>query len=446
MGWISVAQLIAALSILVILHELGHFIPAKWFKCRVEKFYLFFDAYFSLFKFKKGETEYGIGWLPLGGYVKISGMVDESLDMEQLKEPPKPYEFRSKPAWQRLIIMLGGVTVNLLLGLFLFMMILWYYGEKYIPTSSVTYGIATDSLGRQLGLEDGDLVLKVGNTTLDKFNDRMIIKEIVINNANTLTVKRNGAEQTITIPEGSASIFTNPANKSKALFVPRIPAVIDSVIAEKPAGKAGFKKGDRIVAVNDSTTLYQHQFTKKVKSSKSDSLHVSVFRDEKDTVILSLLPDSSGTIGVFFNPERYLKTETTKYGFFESIPKGISKGWNALGDQIKAFGQIFKGRIKLSESLGGPIAIASTYGNVWIWERFWNMTALLSLILAFMNLLPIPALDGGHVLFLLYELITGKKPSDKFLEVATTIGFILLMGLMLYAFGSDIYKLIKGTL
>ena len=435
-----IGQIMLSLMILVILHELGHFLPARWFNTRVEKFYLFFDPWFSLFKKKIGETEYGIGWLPLGGYVKISGMVDESMDIEQMKEPAKPWEFRSKPAWQRLIIMVGGVTVNFILGFFLYSMVLFVWGEKYLPASNVANGIYVDSLGLQLGLQDGDKIISIGDKPFDKFNDRLLVKEIVINNVSKIKVERNGQPMEIEVTPDKIGLLASAKNSKSEIFGPRIPFNIAEVAPESPASKAGIQKDDQIIGINGVATPYYHEFKKISRTLINKSAQITLLR-KSDTVNVSLVTTEKGTIGVAnYFPDHYFKYETQKYSLMEAFPAGIKKGSSFLGDQFKAFGQMFKGKIKASESLGGFGSIGSMFGDVWIWERFWTMTAILSLILAVMNLLPIPALDGGYVVFLIYEIISGRKPSDKFVEKAVTIGFFLLLALMVYANGLDIFR------
>jgi regulator of sigma E protease len=443
MGYLIMAgQLILSLSILIVLHEFGHFAPARWFKTRVEKFYLFFDPWFALFKFKRGDTEYGIGWLPLGGYVKISGMVDESFDSEQLKGEPQPWEFRSKPAWQRLIIMLGGVTVNFLLGMFIFAMIFWHYGEEFLPNSEVKFGIAADSLGMDLGLKDGDKVMAVGAKPFTKFDERIILREIVINNAKTIKIDREGQTMNLPVDEKFVGILSSHKNKNKSLFAPRFPFVIKEVVKGSPAAEAGLKANDKILTFNGKPSLYYHEFVRLARGSKNKKADLVVLRSQ-DTLNLGIHISKEGTVGVAtVPPVTYFKTKRQEYTLVQAFPAGAKKGWNLLSDQIKAFGQIFRGKIKASESLGGFGSIASMYGVEWIWERFWTMTAILSLILAFMNLLPIPALDGGHVVFLLYELVSGRKPSDKFMEYATVAGFVIVIGLVLFANGMDVIRAI----
>lgn len=432
-----------SLSILIVLHEMGHFLPARFFGTRVEKFYLFFDPWFSLFKKKIGETEYGIGWLPLGGYVKISGMIDESFDTEQMAQEPQEWEFRSKPAWQRLIIMLGGVTVNFILGFLLYGMVLFVWGEEYLPTENAVYGIHADSLGIEMGLQTGDHILSIGGKPFEKFNDRTLFREIIINDANTITVRRDGREETIDIPPKFIGILSSHDNKGQLLFLPRTPFVVAQVAKESPAEKAGIMANDSITAVNGAPVRFYDEFLDKVKPNPNTPMDISLIRDGQEKQV-SLTTTEEGKIGVLrFGPDRYFDFERQDYTLAEALPAGVAKGWSFLSDQVKAFGQMFSGRIKASDSLGGFASIGQMFGDVWNWERFWTMTAILSLILAFMNLLPIPALDGGHVMFLLYEVVSGRKPSDKFMEYATMIGFIIVIGLVLFANGLDILRIFK---
>ena len=443
---ITAGQLVLSLSILIVLHEFGHFLPARLFGTRVEKFYLFFDPGFSLFKKQIGETEYGIGWLPLGGYVKISGMIDESFDSEQMAAPPQPYEFRSKPAWQRLIIMLGGVTVNFILGFFIYAMVLFAYGEEYYPAQNITAGIAVDSLGTEMGLRSGDKILRVGDVPFERFNDRIVLREIAINGARSIEVERDDREQTLEIDPRFADVLTRYENKNERLFTPRIPFVVGQVVPDGPADKAGLKKEDRIVSVNGTPTLYFDEFSDEIAQYKSERVTLGVRAKESEAVReVPVTLDENGKLKVAAAPYDYFyETERQEYGFLESIPAGIDQGVGFLGDQFKAFGEMFKGNIKVTESLGGFASIGSMFGATWNWERFWYMTASLSLILAFMNLLPIPALDGGHVMFLLYEVVTGRKPSDKFMERATMVGFVIVLGLVVLANGLDIWRWFNG--
>ncbi|MEM9526022.1 MAG: RIP metalloprotease RseP [Bacteroidota bacterium] len=443
---ITIGQLVLSLSILIVLHEFGHFLPARFFGTRVEKFYLFFDPYFSLFKKQIGETEYGIGWLPLGGYVKISGMIDESFDTEQMESEPQPWEFRSKPAWQRLIIMLGGVTVNFLLGFFIYAMVLFAYGEQYLPAKNATAGMVVDSLGQEMGLQNGDKLLLVGDKPFERFNSRILLREVAINNVREVTVERNGSELVIPIENKWADILTRHENKRAQLFGPRYPFAVNEAKKGGPGFKAGLKKEDLIVSVNGEPTPYYDQFATAVKGKKNEKITIGVKSKDSETVRqVDLTLDENGKIQVQAAPLDYFyEFARIDYSLAESFPAGYNQGVQFLSDQFKAFGEMFKGNIKVTESLGGFGSIGGMFGKEWIWERFWYMTASLSLILAFMNLLPIPALDGGHVMFLLYEVISGRKPSDKFMERATMVGFVIVLALVLLANGLDVWRGIKG--
>jgi len=436
---IKAGQLILSLSILVVLHELGHFLPAKWFKCRVEKFYLFFDPWFSLFKKKIGETEYGIGWLPLGGYVKIAGMIDESMDKEQLKQPPQPWEFRSKPAWQRLIIMCGGVIVNLLLGFLLFAMILFVWGERTLPMDGLQHGIAVNPISEQAGLQNGDVILSMdGKPVKDFYN---INRDLILNEVKTIQVRRNGEEISLPVPAGTVRSLI----KSKTQFVtPRTYAVVDTVFDEiAQFTQDRLMAGDRILAINGEQTNFYDEYMKAKFGYPNQEVVLNVLRG-KDTVEVKALTDSMGSIGFYVNVDKLSGAYSRKSGFFEAFPNGIRKGWETLTMNVQNFKLLFTSEeVEAKESLGSFISIGNMFGAEWDWERFWNMTALLSIILAFMNILPIPALDGGHVIFTLYEMITGRKPGDKFLEYAQMVGMVILLGLMAYAIGLDFMRIFK---
>ena len=437
----NIGQFILAFSFLVVLHEMGHFFPAKWFGCRVEKFYLFFNPWFSLWKKKIGETEYGLGWVPLGGYVKISGMVDESMDKEQMKLPPQPWEFRSKPAWQRLIIMLGGVIVNFILALVLFAMILFVWGEERLPVKNLTYGLATDSLASSAGLKDGDVITAVNNEPLVYFND--LPKSIALTEKINLTVNRNGKDTMITMPQGFLSDLTK--SQRLAFVVPRMPAIVDSIDKSVIQYKQGeLMKGDRIVGINDTTFEFYHEFSRIKQDYKNEVVDLKVLRGG-DTASVKVQLDENASVGFFpKNIYELLGSEKKQYSFFESIPAGITHGVDRLGEYMTGIRLLFTSKEhKVSDNLGSVISIGKTFGGTWDWQRFWTMTALFSIILAFMNILPIPALDGGHALFTIYEIITGRKPSDKFMEYAQMVGMVLLLGLMLYAFGLDIWRMFR---
>lgn len=435
---VKAGQLLLSLSILVLLHELGHFIFAKLFKTRVEKFYLFFDPWFSLFKFKKGDTEYGIGWIPLGGYVKISGMIDESLDKEQLKQPAQPYEFRSKPTWQRLLIMIGGVVVNFFLALFIYSLVLYAWGEEYLPNSSVKYGIACDSLGVEMGFRNGDKILTVGGKEVDDF--LKITHDILLNNERSITVLRDDKTVTFTVPDSLiARLIKNPF-----VIVYRIPFIVGELEKNAPAINAGFKKGDELVAINGEPKKYFDEFRSTVKNSKNKNIAFT-FKRGVDTIDISVQVPNTGIVGVYpvRDLSRFFETKKLTYTFFQSFPAGIKRGMSTLSSYIKQFKLIFTPKTKAYESVGGFITIGNIFPGTWDWQAFWNLTAFLSLILAFMNILPIPALDGGHVLFLLFEMVTGKKPGDKFLEYAQIVGMIILLSLLVFANANDIIKLFK---
>ena len=439
-----IAQLVLSLSILVVLHEFGHFLPARWFKVRVEKFYLFFDPWFELVKKKIGDTEYGIGWLPLGGYVKLSGMIDESMDTEQMKQPPQPWEFRSKPAWQRLIIMLGGVTVNFILGFLIFGMILFIYGESYLPSKNATYGIAVDSIAYDMGLRDGDHILRVGDRPFDKFEAGVIRTEIAINNATEIEVERDGQNVVVPIDPKFVRILSSSENAKKTLIMERFPFYIKSVDENSPAEVAGLLAEDQVIGLGGEPTPYYHQVNRALRLYKGEQTSIEFIRN-RDTLSATVRPTEAATIGVGIQtPLDLFEYEEERYSFAESIPAGVAKGWNFLSVQFSAFGQIAKGKIKASESLGGFGTITNLFPRTWDWRAFWYVTAILSLILGFMNLLPIPALDGGHVMFLIYEVISGRKPSDKFMEYATMVGFALVLLLVLYANGLDVWRWVTG--
>lgn len=432
-------QLILSLSILVVLHELGHYLPAKWFKTRVEKFYLFFDPYFSLFKKKIGDTEWGIGWIPFGGYVKISGMIDESMDKEQMKLPPQPWEFRSKKAWQRLIIMIGGVTVNFVLGILLFGLITFYWGDNYLKTENAIYGMAVDTMGMRMGLQDGDKVIAAGEVPMVKFNPALVSSEIIINQARELTVERNGALIKIPVTDELAQDLSKYENRNKVLFGPRAQLEITQVVKNSPADEAGYQADMEIIAVNGQRVVFAHEFPPLIKRNAGKVIDLKVVTPQKDTLIKNVKVSDIGTIGVGLGMKG-LDFSIEKYGLMTSMGMGWDKSINFLTSQLKAFGQIFTGKIKAKDSLGSVFSIAGMFDSGWDWRIFWTITASLSILLAFFNLLPIPALDGGYVLFLIWELISGKTPGDKFMEVVNIIGFVLLIGLMIFALGLDISR------
>jgi regulator of sigma E protease len=438
---IKILQFVMSLSILVLVHELGHFVFARLFKTRVEKFYLFFDPWFSLFKFKKGETEYGIGWLPLGGYCKISGMIDESMDKEQMKLPPQPYEFRSKTSWQRLLIMTGGVIFNFVSAMLIYILVLFAWGETYLPTANVKYGIVTDSVGYAIGLRNGDKILTVDNQHIENF--MQITSDILLNNRKTIQVERDGQIVNIEIPRE----FIPKMLKGKGQIECRIPYgpfMVGSYGKVSPGKAAGVLIGDELIGIDDKKFKYFDEFQRYLSENKERPLVLNILRKGKN-ININVQPTSEGLLGInrAGSPATIFDLKTIRYGFLQSFPAGIDKGFKTVGDYLKQFKLIFSRNSKAYESLGGFITIGSIFPGFWDWHSFWNLTAFLSIILAVMNILPIPALDGGHVMFLLFEVITGRKPSDKFLEYAQYAGMILLLALLIFANGNDIMRLLK---
>lgn len=440
---LQAGYLLASLSILVVLHEFGHYITAKWFKCRVEKFYLFFDPWFSIVKKKIGDTVYGIGWLPLGGYVKISGMVDESMDKDQMKQPPQPWEFRSKPAWQRLIIMLGGVTVNVLLAFFIYAMILYKWGETKLPIANVPNGIwVTDSIMMKIGFKNGDKVVAVDHEPIKYFGD--IPAKVLL--GETVTIEREGKSLEMPLPKNLIGQLVKKKGKNGTLIALRIPLFVGGY-SEKDtayAKRAGLKGMDKILMVDSTPVAYFDQLMDYLNSKKNDTVNITYLRDNATQQTVPVRVNSDGKIGIgMLTEEEYdsigvFKLEKTEYGFWASFPAGVRKTGEKLNFYIQQFKLILDPDTEAYKGLGGFKAMASIFPKTqWDWEAFWNITAFFSIVLAFMNLLPIPALDGGHVLFTLIEMVTGRKPSDKFLEYAQIVGMVLLLGLMLYANGND---------
>ncbi len=433
---VKAVQLLLSLSFLIILHEMGHFIPAKIFKTRVEKFFLFFDIKFSLFKKKIGETVYGIGWLPLGGYVKIAGMIDESMDKEQMAGPPQPWEFRSKPTWQRLIIMLGGVTVNIIVGFVIYMSILYFYGRDIVTNDDLPKGFSVDQIFKDYGFRDGDKILKVNGKDFENVTE--INKFLFLRDVSSIEVKhQDGSTEAISLPEEiGQEMFKNDILRP---FEPIRNPIIDTVDANFPAFTAGIKKGDSIISINGKQIRYWHEFTNTVANSKGKEV-VLVLDRNGSTKNISVIPkEDTGQIGVSnFAKELSGKGTHIEYSFGKSISGGAAYGYNILKDYVKQFKYVFTK--KGATQVGGFGAIGNLFPGTWSWIAFWHTTALISIILAFMNVLPIPALDGGHVMFLLYEMATGRKPNDKVMEYAQMIGFFLLIGLVLFANGNDIYR------
>lgn len=463
-GLIMAGQLLLGLSILVILHELGHFLAARAFGIKVEKFYLFFDAWgFKLFSFKVGETEYGVGWLPLGGYVKIAGMIDESMDTEQMALPPQPWEFRSKPAWQRLIVMLGGIIVNIIVGIFIFWMVTFIYGEDYIPNDKLVNGISPGKVGRDIGIQDGDKIIAINGQKVVRFNE--LISSKVLLSAPKLTISRNGNAIDLKIPESILDSLTK--NGVREFVAPRrlikeVNLVIDPSVNKKESGglwdwfkglfgknkkvliptsayDAGIRVGDRVISVNDKPVRFWDEFVNTVKQSANQTVKIKV---ERKGQIIDFAPKVSpqGTIGLNFATVD-LPNVHEEYPFFTSFGVGITKTWSTFKDNGIGIWKMITGKVS-PRNISSPIGISQVYGAEFEWENFWRLTGLISIALAFMNLLPIPALDGGHVVFLLIEMIKGRPLSDKVMERSQIVGFVILLSLMVFAFGNDILKLL----
>lgn len=446
---VKLSQFLLSLSLLIVLHELGHFIPAKIFKTRVEKFYLFFDVKFSLFKKKIGETVYGIGWLPLGGYVKIAGMIDESMDTEQMKQEPQPWEFRSKPAWQRLIIMLGGVTVNFVLAFVIYIGMTWYYGDKYIANEDLKDGVwvVSEPL-QQAGMISGDKIISIDGEKLDRFNE---VNER-LTTAQKMIIERNGTEQEINLPvDFIKQMLKNGEDKSLGYVLPRVPFIVSQVEETSPNADV-LKPKDFITNINGQEIKFADQVKGVLANHKNQTVTATVLRDKK-TENVQLKVNENGELNIAFAPIISLedaeklnlyKLNTDHYSLFESVPIGLEKGKDKLVSYGKQLKMIVNPDTGAYKGVGGFKAIFDVFPQSWSWEVFWSITAFLSIMLGVMNLLPIPALDGGHVMFLLYEMISGRKPSDKFLEYAQTVGFVLLIALLLFANGNDIFKAIAG--
>ncbi len=426
-------QLIVGLTILVGLHEMGHFVAAKYFGMRVERFSIGFPP--RLFGRKIGDTDYQIGAIPLGGYVKISGMVDESLDTEALKQEPQPWEYRAKPAWQRLIVMLGGVTVNIITGIVIFTLLTWHYGESYLPAAAARFGVVTNEVGREMGFRDGDKVLAVNGKKLQDFNDIYEPDALLARNA-TYTVERDGAPVTVAVP---ANILDRLNKPDAALFVmPAQPFEVGRVVAGRPAAKAGLLAGDRIRGVDEVPIAFFHQLQAALKTRKGQPATLTVARGA-EVLKLPVQIGDDGLLG--FEVKPLLPFATRQYSLAQAIPVGTAQAFGVITSNIKAFSKIFRGEASASGSLSGPIGIAQVFGGQFDPASFWRIVGMLSMVLAFMNLLPIPALDGGHAVFLIYEVVVRRRPSEVFLENAQKVGMVLLLGLMVFAFGNDLYKL-----
>lgn len=436
-GLIMAGQLLLGLSILIVLHELGHFLAARAFGIKVEKFYLFFDAWgFKLLHFNYNGCEYGIGWLPLGGYVKIAGMIDESMDTDQMAGEPQPWEFRSKPAWQRLIVMLGGVTVNIILGIFIFWMLTLKYGETYIPNDKLPFGIAPGTVGQTIGLQAGDRITAVNGKPITRFEEVSSSKVLLGNS--TLTVLRDGVRKEIQVP---GNILDQVADEGIAQFVQPRTAVgkITEVASNSPAQKAGLKVNDRILSINNQPVAFYDEYLLTMQAAKNKNVQLAILR-QSDTLHVNAKISAEGTLGVMIPKFEGIPTETTKYSFMQAFPVGASKAWGSFADNAKGIGKVVTGQVKANKAFTGPIGIATMFGKTVNWVKFWSLVGLLSMALALMNLLPIPALDGGHAVFLLIEMVKGKPLSDKFMEKAQMVGFFILISLMVFVFGNDIFK------
>lgn len=442
MDWIiSLAQLILSISILVAVHELGHLLTAKYFGMRVEQFSIGFPP--KLWSFKKGETEYAISAIPLGGYVKISGMVDESLDTESLKNEPQPWEFRAKPAWQRLIVMLGGIMVNVLVGILIFIGITWHYGDTYLLKDVINAngGFVVGPAGERIGLKTGDQIIKINGQNYRYFQELVDPKNLLADNA-SYTVLRDGKEITLPVPPDFIQTFNRREGVTDFVWY-RFPSVVAQVVPNTIAAQVGLKPGDRIIEVNGTPVEYHDEVLPLVRQ-RTDSVHFKIDRGGQQLAFAGKFTDKQA-IGFYAAvPEDFLKAaeEKISYGLAQSIPLGTERAFTTLVVQVKAFGKVLTGVLSPRESLSGPIGIMQAFGPRWDWERFWSLTGVLSLVLAFMNLLPIPALDGGHVMFLGWEIISRRKPSDKFLERAQKVGMLFLLTLMVLIFANDIMKLI----
>lgn len=436
---IQIAQLILCLSFLVILHELGHFLPAKFFKTKIEKFYLFFNPWFSLVKKKIGETEYGIGWLPMGGYVKIAGMIDESMDKEQLKQEPQPWEYRSKPAWQRLIIIMGGVIVNFFIAWIIYASLLVNHGDNYVDNSKIKYGISVDSVGTILGLKNGDKILKVDGKAQTKFEQLPL--EILF--GDNITVERDGKEETFNLSDEGKRDVIKRAGKN--FLAAREEVVVDTIIPGFPAEKAGLVKNDQIIAVNGKSTRFFDEFTAAIQVIKNDTVSLTVKRNNEE-LLIKAKTNEEGKLG-FGNQFSVTKDAfvTKEMGIAEAIPAGLSRTISTLTGQIKQFKVIFNTKTEAYKQVSGPLRMFKIFKPEWDWTFFWSFTAMFSIWLAFLNVLPIPGLDGGHAVFILIEMITRKKPTEKTLEVAQTIGVVILLTLMALVFGNDIWHLVTGS-
>lgn len=436
---IKILQLLASLSLLVIIHEFGHFLFAKIFKCRVEKFYLFFDAWFSLLKFRKGDTEYGIGWIPLGGYVKISGMVDESMDTEQLKEAPKPWEYRSKPAWQRLLIIIGGVTMNIILAMLIYIGLTFAYGDKYVQTDAANRdGFAFSTLAQEIGFRNGDKIISVDGEKIDNY--MQIVPAILFSDNRDVEIERDGQRQVISVSSTNIEAIL----KDPTFLMLRMPFVVSQLAPGMGAETAGVLAGDSLIALNGVPVIYYDQVQETLPQHASDTINASFIR-AGEAITLPVVISQEGKMGanIAIDIEKYYPVSTRQYGFFEAIPAGISRGASSIDNYLKQLKTIFSPETGAYKEVGGFITMGRIFPSEWNWYSFWSITALLSIMLAVLNILPIPALDGGHLVFILYEMITRRTPSQKVMEYAQMVGFVMVMALVLFANGNDILKLFR---
>lgn len=443
--FVKIVQFVLSLSILVICHEMGHFLFAKLFKTRVEKFYIFFNPWFSLFKFKRGETEYGMGWLPLGGYVKIAGMIDESMDTEQMKQPAQPWEFRSKPAWQRLLIMVGGVLMNVIVAFMIYIGILYTWGETYLPAKNVTYGVVCDPIFTEMGVEKGDIIVALDHRELERFTD--ILPELLLEKPQTMQVLRNGQEVSLQVPDDLVANLLELSSRSfslNPLLTPRYPVngvVIGDFADYSVAYDAGMRKGDTVLAVNGQGFRFYDEFTDAVEANKGKEVTATVLRGT-DTLAYTFTLGNDGKFGIYVSlPPVPFEYVTKDYTLWKAIPAGVKMGVDQLGSYVQQLKLLFSQGETAVKSVGGFATIANVFPGMWSWPDFWSLTALISIMLAVVNILPIPALDGGHVLFLLYEVITRRKPSDRFMEYAQIAGMVFIFGLFILANVNDIIKI-----
>lgn len=433
---IKIIQLLLSLSLLVIIHEFGHFIFAKIFKCRVEKFYLFFDYKFSLFKKKIGQTEFGIGWIPFGGYVKIAGMVDESMDKEQLSQAPQPWEYRSKPAWQRFFIIIGGVMMNIILAMCIYIGMTFAWGKQYIKTTDVPQGFAFSQTAQDMGFRNGDNIITIDGDSTENF--LAIPHDILLGDKRIVEILRGGQKMTLQISDS----MIKPMLSDRQFISLRMPFVVDTADQGTPAEAAYLQRGDRLIAADSTPMAYLDEFRDYFAAHKEDSVRLTVLRGS-DTVTTMVVPDLDGRIGALVNADvmSLYKISAKEYSFFEAIPAGISTGVDKIGEYIQQLKVIFTPETGAYKEVGGFIAMGKIFPSAWSWPVFWNITALLSIMLAVLNILPIPALDGGHLVFIIYEMITRRAPSQKFMEVAQYVGFFLIIALVLFANGNDLFKL-----